>query len=161
MASYDIAMVGGGVGGSSLGKAMAERGYRVLIIERETQFRDRVRGEFVFPWGVAEAKELGAYDALMQAGGHHPSHWADYAGPDPLPTRDFAEDTPQKLRGLCIYHPRMQEALLQAAEAAGAEVRRGARVRHVESGREPTVLVCLSGRGDKDVETAGSWFEVL
>jgi tryptophan synthase beta chain len=30
-----------------------------------------------------------------------------------------------------------------------------------ELGREPTVLVCLSGRGDKDVETAGSWFEVL
>jgi tryptophan synthase beta chain len=28
-------------------------------------------------------------------------------------------------------------------------------------GREPTVLICLSGRGDKDVETAGSWFSVL
>jgi len=26
-----------------------------------------------------------------------------------------------------------------------------------ELGREPTVLICLSGRGDKDVETAGSW----
>jgi tryptophan synthase beta chain len=30
-----------------------------------------------------------------------------------------------------------------------------------ELGRTPTVLVCLSGRGDKDVETAGKWFEVL
>ncbi|GIJ52030.1 tryptophan synthase beta chain [Virgisporangium aliadipatigenens] len=28
-------------------------------------------------------------------------------------------------------------------------------------GRPPTVLICLSGRGDKDVETAGSWFEIL
>ena len=27
-----------------------------------------------------------------------------------------------------------------------------------ELGREPTVLVCLSGRGDKDVETAGTFF---
>jgi tryptophan synthase beta chain len=27
-------------------------------------------------------------------------------------------------------------------------------------GREPTVLICLSGRGDKDVETAGSWFSL-
>jgi tryptophan synthase beta chain len=26
--------------------------------------------------------------------------------------------------------------------------------------REPTVLICLSGRGDKDVETAGSWFSL-
>jgi tryptophan synthase beta chain len=30
-----------------------------------------------------------------------------------------------------------------------------------ELGRAPTVAVCLSGRGDKDVETAGKWFEVL
>jgi tryptophan synthase beta chain len=29
------------------------------------------------------------------------------------------------------------------------------------SGATPTILVCLSGRGDKDVETAGTWFGVL
>jgi hypothetical protein len=46
-------------------------------------------------WGVAEARELGVYDALIQAGAHHPTYWAEYAGPDPLPPRDFATDTPQ------------------------------------------------------------------
>jgi tryptophan synthase beta chain len=30
-----------------------------------------------------------------------------------------------------------------------------------ELGREPTVVVNLSGRGDKDVETAGKWFALL
>jgi tryptophan synthase beta chain len=30
-----------------------------------------------------------------------------------------------------------------------------------ELGRTPTIIVNLSGRGDKDVETAGKWFEVL
>ncbi|GAA1791971.1 tryptophan synthase subunit beta [Planosporangium flavigriseum] len=30
-----------------------------------------------------------------------------------------------------------------------------------ELGRTPTIVVNLSGRGDKDVETAGKWFEVL
>jgi 2-polyprenyl-6-methoxyphenol hydroxylase-like FAD-dependent oxidoreductase len=88
MAFYALVTVGGDLGGAALAKAMAERGYRVLVIERETQFKDRVRGEFVFPWGVAEAKALGVYDALMQAGGHHPRYWADYAGTDPLPPRD-------------------------------------------------------------------------
>jgi menaquinone-9 beta-reductase len=141
MTTYDMVTVGGGIGGAALAKAMAERGHRVLVIERETQFRDRVRGEFVFPWGVAEAKELGVYEALIQAGGHHPTYWAEYAGPDPQPPRDFAADTPQRLRGLCIYHPRMQEALLRAAEAAGAEIRRGVRAHHVEPGREPKVLL--------------------
>jgi tryptophan synthase beta chain len=28
-------------------------------------------------------------------------------------------------------------------------------------GREPTIIVNLSGRGDKDVETAGSYFGIL
>jgi tryptophan synthase beta chain len=30
-----------------------------------------------------------------------------------------------------------------------------------ELGREPTIVVNLSGRGDKDVETAGKWFDLL
>lgn len=66
---------------------MAERGYHVLIIERETRFMDRVRGEFVFPWGVAEARALGVCNALLDAGAHHPKYWADHLGPEPLPPR--------------------------------------------------------------------------
>lgn len=145
MTTYDVVTVGGGVGGAALAKTLAECGFRVLIIEREKQFRDRVRGEFVFPWGVAEAKTLGIYDTLIQAGGHHPTYWADYAGSEPLPQRDFGKDTPQQLRGLCMYHPRMQEALLNSAQAAGADIRRGARVHHVEPGGEPKIL--LEGEG--------------
>jgi flavin-dependent dehydrogenase len=52
MDTYDIVTVGGGVGGSVLAKVMAERGRRVLIIERQAQFKDRVRGEFILPWGA-------------------------------------------------------------------------------------------------------------
>jgi flavin-dependent dehydrogenase len=59
--SYDIVTVGGGIAASSLAKAMAERGARVLILEREKQFKDRVRGEAVVSWGVAEANELGIW----------------------------------------------------------------------------------------------------
>ncbi len=124
---------------------MAERGRQVLIVEREHEFRDRVRGEFVFPWGVAEATELGIYDQLIAAGGHHPTLWVDYAGPDPVQQRDFAEDTPQKLRGLCIFHPQMQEALLEAARSAGAQLRRGAKVREVKPGRRPQVTIESAG----------------
>jgi menaquinone-9 beta-reductase len=41
MPLYDLVTVGGGVGGAALAKAMAERGHRVLVIEREVQFKDR------------------------------------------------------------------------------------------------------------------------
>ena len=58
---YDLIVVGGGLGGAALAKAMAERGARVLVIERERQFRDRVRGEGIFPWGVIELRRLGLY----------------------------------------------------------------------------------------------------
>jgi len=148
MATYDIVTVGGGVGGAALAKGMAERGYRVLVVERETQFRDRVRGEFVFPWGVAEAKLLGVYDELMQAGGHHPTYWTDYAGSHPQPPRTFAEERPQHLPGLSIYHPAMQEALLRAAESEGAEVRRGTRVTGVECGRKAEVVLQSGDRSE-------------
>ena len=48
---YDLAIVGGGIAGSSLAIALAGRGARILIVEREAQFRDRVRGEGMLPWG--------------------------------------------------------------------------------------------------------------
>jgi hypothetical protein len=43
---------------------MAEEGKRVLVLEREREFKDRVRGEYMCPWGVAEARELGMYDLV-------------------------------------------------------------------------------------------------
>jgi flavin-dependent dehydrogenase len=46
---YDLAIIGGGLAGPSLGLALAKTGARVLIVEREAQFRDRVRGEGVLP----------------------------------------------------------------------------------------------------------------
>ena len=49
---YDLITVGGGRGGASLAKAIAEHGARVLVLERETQFKDRVRGEALVSWGV-------------------------------------------------------------------------------------------------------------
>ncbi len=60
MSDYDIITVGGGMGGAALAKAMAEKGYRVLVLEREARFKDRVRGEWLAPWGVAEAQALGS-----------------------------------------------------------------------------------------------------
>ncbi len=67
-ADFDIITIGGGIGGSTLAKVMAERGARVLVLESETKFRDRVRGEIMPSWGVAEAQELGVYDVMKAAG---------------------------------------------------------------------------------------------
>ena len=67
---YDIVTVGGGVGGASFARSMAASGRRVLVLERETQFKDRVRGEWLSPWGVEETRLLGIYGLLRDAGAH-------------------------------------------------------------------------------------------
>jgi 2-polyprenyl-6-methoxyphenol hydroxylase-like FAD-dependent oxidoreductase len=119
---YDIIVIGGGLGGSTLARAMAAQGAKVLILEAEAQFRDRVRGEWLAPWGVVEAKKLGIYDIMRAAGGHELRYWSTEGA---LQTpRDLQATTKSGESSLAFYHPAVQEALLQAALQAGAEVRR-------------------------------------
>jgi len=134
--SYDIITVGGGVAASALAKVMAERGAKVLVLERETQFKDRVRGEAIVPWGVAEANELGIGRLIKEKCGHD-VHYIE-AG---MGLRDLRETTPQQLSLLSFPHQLMQEVLLAAAEQAGADVRRGVSVAQVEAGTDPAVVV--------------------
>jgi 2-polyprenyl-6-methoxyphenol hydroxylase-like FAD-dependent oxidoreductase len=147
---YDIITVGGGLGGSALAKAMAERGYKVLVVEREKQFKDRVRGEYMAPWGVAETQELGIYDLLMSHGGYHPLIFDGRFMTAPLGDRDLSQTTPQGVHALSMYHPELQEVLLGAAEDAGAEVRRGVKISGVTPGAEPSVKL-TNGGGEETV----------
>ena len=133
--TYDIITVGGGIAASALAKSMAERGAKVLVLERETKFKDRVRGEGLVPWGGGEARELGIYDLLKTAGGHEVPFVESGAG-----RRDLSTTTPQRLPALTFQHQAMQETLLEAAAQAGAEVRRGVSVEHIEAGRTPAVI---------------------
>lgn len=139
MPDYDIITVGGGIGGAAIAKAMAENGKKVLVIEREKQFKDRVRGEWMAPWGVAETKALGLYESLVAAGGVPAPRFAGRAGPAELPVRDLTTQSAIGLPCFAMYHPAMQEAVLNAAAEAGAEVVRGAKVTGVTPGREPAV----------------------
>lgn len=118
--SYDIITVGGGIAASSLAKAMAERGARVLVLEREKQFKDRVRGEAIVCWGVAEANELGVSGLLREKCGHDVPFVEAGSG-----LRDFRTTTPQRLPVLSFRHQVMQETLLAAAENAGGSASRG------------------------------------
>ena len=66
----DILVIGGGIAGSSLARTMASAGLKVVVIEKEREFRDRVRGEAMSPWGVPEAQKLGIHELLAGTCGH-------------------------------------------------------------------------------------------
>jgi 2-polyprenyl-6-methoxyphenol hydroxylase-like FAD-dependent oxidoreductase len=51
--SFDVIVVGGGIAGSALASVLARAGLGVLVVEREERFRDRIRGEGTWSWGVA------------------------------------------------------------------------------------------------------------
>ena len=172
--TYDIITVGGGIAGSALAKAMAERGADVLVLERETTFRDRVRGEAIMPWGTAEARELGILDIIMAEAGHE-LRWLDTDQGRGRPShRDLVTTTDPKEVVTAFYHPQMQEYLIAAAADAGAEVRRGARVLGVRTNGTPEVVAELDGHetvinarllvgadGKRSVARSGAGFEVL
>jgi 2-polyprenyl-6-methoxyphenol hydroxylase-like FAD-dependent oxidoreductase len=151
MSDYDLVIVGGGVGGSALATVMARAGRRVLLLERAEVFEDRVRGEWIAPWGVAEAQRVGLYERLLAAGGHHLTRHITYdesldpaaAEAAPLPLGIFREGVPGPL---CLGHPRHCQTLIEAAAEAGADVRRGVNVTGIVTGAAPAVTFEHAGR---------------
>jgi menaquinone-9 beta-reductase len=137
MPDYDVITVGGGLGGAALAKVLAEKGLRVLVTEREDKFKDRIRGETMAPWGVAETQKLGLYNRLLEICAHEQPFFHALG----LPPRDLRTTTPQSLPALNFYHPAMQEVVIEAASQAGADVKRGVSVRLVRPGQPPVVTI--------------------
>jgi len=154
---YDLIIVGGGIGGSALAATMARAGKSVLLLEKSTEYEDRVRGEWIAPWGVAETKRLGLYDLLKGAGGHHiTSHVTYDESYDPqtaeqtaLPLGIFAEGVPGPLT---IGHPHHCQTLFDEAVRSGAAALRGVTVTDVNLGASPSVTY----EADGEVHTASA-----
>lgn len=151
MAAYDLVVVGGGIGGSALAAVMARTGRSVLLLEQSEVYVDRVRGEWIAPWGVTEVRRLGLYDLLRAAGGHHVTRHVTYdetrtaqaAEDRALPLGLFAPDVPGPL---CLGHPKHCQALFDAAREAGADARRGVAVTRLEFGANPSVTFLEDGQ---------------
>ena len=121
-------------------------GLGVLVVEKESGFRDRIRGELTFPWGYSEALRVGLGEPL------------DQVGVVPLPVLDFYQDGQRvdsqrweaisidALPAIGFSHPQLQEVALAWAESQGATVLRPAKVVGVSDGNRPMVSVVTDGR---------------
>jgi menaquinone-9 beta-reductase len=103
----------------------------------------------LLPWGAAEADSLGLGDAFAEAGAQQ-LRWANsYIGAQQTERRDLPATTLTKTYAVSFYHPRMQTCLLQAAERAGAEVRRGTKASAVTGGFPARVKCEGNGRSEE------------
>ena len=121
---FDVAVIGGGPGGSSVATALARRGRSVLLLERDRFPRFHI-GESQLPWinGVLDA--LGAHDAVAKAG--FVEKWgASFSEIDGTPAAyvDFAAavetPVPQTYQ---VPRAAFDEVLLRHAERSGVIVR--------------------------------------
>jgi menaquinone-9 beta-reductase len=143
--SYDAVIVGGGIAGGALATLLARAGKEVLVLEKSTEYRDRVRGEWFAPWGVLELRRLGLYDTLLAAGGHHLRYHVtlgdDQDDPEAALARplDMSQLLPEIPGPLTIRHTVACQALIAEAATAGATVLRGVDHVRVLPGNAPAV----------------------
>lgn len=140
MERYDVVIVGGGIAGGALATRLARAGLGVLVLEKQIEYRDMVRGETFRSWGAAEAISLGVEQILLDAGGGWSSFAVTYdelIPPSQAEEQAFplAEIVPGVPGSLNVGHPEACEALTSAAAAEGATVARGVASMSFEPGR--------------------------
>lgn len=141
---FDVVVVGGGIAGSALAAALAGDGYEVMLLERQTTYRDKVRGEVINCWGVEELIALDLEECILKAGGTYVDRFIGFDEiTDPETAKSKALRLDEMLPGirgvLDVGHPAACEALSAAAEDAGATVVRGIGDVSVTAGPDPTV----------------------
>ena len=148
MKAPDYVVVGGGIAGGAFATVMARTGASVLVLERQEEYRDRIRGELLWPWGVAEIQRLGLDGVLLDAGAHVADRMQtfDEALPAIIPTQtDLDALIPGVGGSMNLFHPSATRALADAAEAAGARLVYGAH--DVRIDRAPSAVAWTDADG--------------
>jgi FADH2 O2-dependent halogenase len=161
---YDVGIIGGGPAGSSMACYLARAGVRCVVVEGAIFPRPHV-GESLVPATTRVFKELGFLDTMEELGfvrkygaswSANPksrAHRVDWDGleADCNAAIRFAERAQAGVQQNYTYHvdrARFDLALLQHADAAGAQVIEGLRVRYVDFDADDPVLVLAMGRGE-------------
>ncbi|WP_408638227.1 NAD(P)/FAD-dependent oxidoreductase [Nonomuraea corallina] len=71
----DVVIVGGGIAGASAACKLVAGGLSVVLLEKQETYRDLVRGEWLAPWGIREARRLGVEDCFWAGGGWEIREW--------------------------------------------------------------------------------------
>jgi 2-polyprenyl-6-methoxyphenol hydroxylase-like FAD-dependent oxidoreductase len=124
--SYDAVVVGARCAGAPLAARLAERGWRVLLVDREPPPANTLSTHCLFPNTLARLAELGA---LQRIEAEHRVNLLEYG------IRTFGHEVSGAFtpiggfdRAATITRPVLDKALLEVAVEAGAETRFGEKV---------------------------------
>jgi FAD-dependent halogenase len=124
---FDLIVVGGGPGGSTIATLVAKRGHTVLLLEREQLPRYQI-GESTLPYTLGICKILGVGDALAQAGFTQKlgGVWR-WGSRENLVHVDFREVVPEPLIASAyayqVERMKFDKLLLDNARRTGVDVR--------------------------------------
>jgi squalene monooxygenase len=142
---YDAVISGAGIVGCAAALRLAERGWRVLLVERNRSLPKHLAGELFHPPGVEQLRRLGIIDDLLAHGAQTVYGFAIYRGPQQRPIElRYAEVPNSSSRGLGIHHSQIVGVLRAAASRNPLIQMHYAKVNDVIYGeRNRVVGVCL------------------
>jgi 2-polyprenyl-6-methoxyphenol hydroxylase-like FAD-dependent oxidoreductase len=126
---YDAIVVGARCAGAPTAMLLARKGYKVLMVDRDTFPSDILSTHYIHQPGVAKLKQWGLLDQVTATGCPPMTHFdVDFNGivlsGSPPPWGDVAE-------AFCPRRYLLDKILVDAALAAGAELREGFSVREI------------------------------
>lgn len=127
MKQFDVVVVGARCAGSPLAVMLARRGLSVCLVDR-AQFPSETPSTHVIqPCGVQMLDQLGVLDAVLAAGAV-PLHRMTMVIDDSVRIEATLDEADYLHSSLCVRRVTLDAALVDAAAAAGADVRTGLRV---------------------------------
>lgn len=166
---FDVAIIGGGPAGSSMGAYLAKAGAKCVVLERELFPRPHV-GESLVPSSTRVFNDLGFLEKMEEARFPHkfgavwtakeqsPIYDHDWDGLDPDCNADirFDEREQPDVNMNYTYHVdrgKFDLMLLQHANGLGAAVYEGIKVSGVDFGPDETSVKFTMGRREMSVKT--------
>jgi len=131
--AFDVAVIGGGPGGSTLAALLASRGFRVALVDRDLFPRDKLCGEFLSYDALPLLDQLGVGDKIEQSGATHISTCRVVGT-----KRTYSFPLPVAARG--ISRLSLDEILLRQAERNGAHTLEGYTVDSIGFDGDQTTL---------------------